>query len=275
MKNILLILFLAALCPACSKSRAYFSESGYYYQQNADYAAEAPRLRKYDEGIYIFSICVKDTLVEETKVQWFCDCENAENAGIVDQVGMAFLDEGRVILFKNPTPNRELDLRKPGKQVKLGLYTWHTTHTDDLMLSIRVRSPKTEDSDKDFSDLYFQVKGNDLNFEKMTYSKSDGTTVNMVSLAKRIPSPHSTNKSKTPRDNQFEIKRSEFAFTKMPFKFVPQPLKLLFDAQPVQNITLSPVQNAQFTRTTTYLDKNSAALQLIEISSDSLSIKTW
>lgn len=270
--GLLLGTFIALL--GCTE-RTYFGNAGLIYNSLSSQPGTTPKLKWASEGFYRFDICAHDTLFYNTNIQWFCDCTDPKSEGSVDSFAMAFVDEIRVVFFKRPKDQRQINLAKPGKETKIGIYSWEFKHFNggaraQPRLVVRVNSPKSNNKENDFSDLFFELRGEDLELVEMKYFDDDSSITDMTRRKKR--SKGSGPLVENPKEGMRTIRpREVFALSEMVYQFVPQPIVLKYHEKDVQKIEYRSVQNQGFVRNT--LMKNGDQLRENSVSPDS--IKTW
>jgi len=266
-------LFFALICMlGCKNERSFFSNAGMIYR---NLNAEAPKLEPASKGFYRFDICAHDTVYHNINALWFCDCTDLKSEGSVDSFAMAFVDEIRVVFFKRPKAGREINLSKPGKETKIGVYFWDYIKNDgsrrkNPLLVVRINSPRSENIENDFSDLFFEQRGTDLELVEMTYFDDDSSLTDMTRRKKKnggggplVPEPKEGMKTIRPRE--------VFALPGMIYHFVPDPIVLNMEGKPVDKIEYAPDSYQGFVRTTTL--KNGDKRR--ELSGVKDSIATW
>jgi len=277
MKN-LLVFFL--LCTAlyfvgCSSERSFFGISGVIYNSLNQSVRPLPKIKLASEGIYRFDICAHDTLFYNTNVQWFCDCLDPKSEGSVDSFAMAFVDEIRVVFFKRPKSDREINLGNPGKETKVGVYYWGFQDVEGGQLSnpvlvVRIKSPKSSNKENDYTDLFFETRGEDLELVEMTYFDKDNSLVNLSRNVKK-------NKKTGPmaassKEGMRTIRPKDvFALSEMLYCYAPVPITLKLKGEKVEKIEYAADGSNEFVRTTTL--KN--ADKVLERSVQQKSITTW
>lgn len=267
--------FCAALaCAGCSE-HSTFGNAGAIYHRLDNQAQRLPALKPASEGMYRFDICTYDTLFFNTNVQWFCDCTDPKSQGSVDSFAMAVVDEIRVVFFKRPKDQREINLNDPGKESKIGVYYWEYKHRNGLvrakpLLVVKINSPKSKNKENDFSELFFEWKDTNLVLVAMTYFDDDSSLNDLT--------PRSKSNKKTdlfgsdPKEGLKTIRPKEvFAISEMVYRFVPQTVVLKLHDKPVEKIGYATDNNRGFTRTTTLKNGD----QVVEMSANPKSIATW
>lgn len=273
MKNQLLFaLFASAFLTLGCSERSYFGEAGMLYHRSKAKPVP-PELKRWTEGIYRFDICAHDTLIYSTNVQWYCDCTDPESDGSVDSFAMAFVDEIRVVFFKRPKPGREIALTDPGKEAKVGVYYWEFENPNGSirarpLLIVRINSIKSKNKENDFSDLFFEKRGENLELIQLTYFDDDSSLTDLTRRRKK--------KNKgidiSPKGGLKTIRPKEaFAVSKMIYQFVPEPIILKLDGKTVTQIQYVNKGADQFIRTTSL-----AKVGPVEEHSDlAKTIKSW
>ncbi len=270
----LLVLYCIAIGLAGCSERTYFSNAGQIYNRIKDQPGIPPELKLSSEGFYRFDICAHDTIFQNTNVQWFCDCTDPKSEGSVDSFAMAFVDEIRVVFFKRPKGQRVLNLEKLKKEIKIGVYSWDFQNFNGTQLHptlvVRVNSPKSSNKENDFSDLFFEMKGQNLELVEMKYFDDDSSITDMTRRKKKDKGfgPFTEN----PKEGMRTIRPAEvFAISDMLYQFVPQPIVLRFSDGAVQKIEYVSDNHRGFVRSTTLEN----GTQVLEQSNNPKSIKSW
>ena len=273
--NMLLLLYCLAIALAGCGKPTFFSDAGRIYSSIKDLPDTTPELKLSSTGFYRFDICAHDTLFQNTNIMWFCDCTDYKSEGSVDSFAMAFVDEIRVVFFKRPKGQREINLTKLGKEIKIGVYSWDFQNFDGSnrtqpLLVVRINSPKSSNKEKDFSDLYFEVKGQNLALVEMTYFDDDSSITDMTRRKKK--GKGSGPLMENLKEGMRTIRPAEvFALTGMLYQFVPQPIILQFSGKPIEKIEYTSNNHQGFIRNTTL--KGGVLVQ--EQSDNPTSIKSW
>jgi hypothetical protein len=278
MKRIVQAMLLLSLLYSCKKHNSFFRETPSAYRDNTNHinTTTLNSIKKYDEGYYTFDICLKDTLMYDERIQWFCDCDDPESLDTIESLCILFVDDARAYYFKNPASSKHsLDLdKKRHKLAKLGVYTIKPTHHDGTEIFLRVRDKKVQNSMIEFSDLFLQVtdEGN-LVLRRMLYHDLDNSIARLVRSNKKHKSANAIDGVSIDLDNLREIKPEDvFSIAKIEYKFHAQPFTLYFDGKPVEKIEYNCNGNgADCQRMTTLQSKTI----LTEMLLDSLTIKTW
>lgn len=266
------LIFTLICLTSCKNERSFFSNSGKIYR---NLSANAPALEPASAGYYRFDICAHDTVYHNINALWFCDCTDPKSEGSVDSFAMAFVDEIRVVFFKRPKPGREINLAKPGKETKIGVYFWDFVKNDGSpratpLLVVRINSPRSENIENDFSDLFFEKRGKDLELVEMTYFDDDSSLTDMTRRKKKNGGGGPL--AADPKEGMKTIRPGEvFAIPKMVYRFVPGPILLSIAGKPVEKIEYAPDPYQGFVRTTTL--KNGDKRR--ELSAVKDSISTW
>ena len=277
MKNLLLLTlsFAAFLLAGCRSDRSIFSNSGLIFSNLKGKNNSDPQIRMSSEGIYRFDICAHDTLFHDTNIQWFCDCGDPKSEGSVDSFAMAFIDEIRVIFFKRPNPKREINLKDPGKETKIGVYYWEFQYFDGSarrypQLVVRIKSPRSDKTKDEYSDLFFEKRGVDLELVEMTYFDRNNSLNDMARRVKRNKKTGPL--AESPKEGRRTIRpRDVFALSEMLYCYVSEPITLKIESDTIAKIEYAANGDGEFVRTTKL--KKGGLLQ--EWSSNQKSICTW
>jgi len=277
MKNlpVFLLLCTALYLVGCKSERSFFGISGVIYGSLNQPIKPSPKLKLASEGIYRFDICAQDSLFYNTNVQWFCDCSDPKSEGSVDSFAMAFVDEIRVVFFKRPKSDREINLGNPGKETKVGVYYWDFQNADGEhqsrpMLVIRIKSPKSSNKQNDYTDLFFVTRGEDLELVEMTYFDKDNSLIN---LSRNVKKNKKTGPlAESSKEGLRTIRPKDvFALSEMLYCYVPEPIVLKLKGEKVETIKYVAEGTQEFVRTTTL--KKGEPVQ--EFSNKQKSISTW
>ncbi len=151
----------------------FFQDTADYYKRTVANNGHSA-IKKADEGVYHFKVCMKDTTFSEEKIRWFCDCAEPD-AKVKEVISMVFVDDARVVYYKNFDLNsREIKLDKTHRNYfKIGIYTFERPPSDasNTELKVTLHYPSSKDSAEFPIHLYFDVTGDHLSLQKMDYVK--------------------------------------------------------------------------------------------------------
>lgn len=186
---------------------------------------------------------------------------------------MAFVDEIRVVFFKKPKIEREINLGNPGKETRIGVYYWDFQNANGRLLSsprlaVRINAPRSKNEENEYTDLFFESRENGLVLVETSYVDRNNSLTDLTRRKKRkkhILEEH-------PKEGKRTIHpRDVFALSEMLYRFVPEPVVLKLDGKKVEKIEYAAEGGQDFVRTTTLKNGD----KVLEQSNNQKSISTW
>jgi len=275
MKNfsVLLLLCSALYMLGCRGERSFFSNAGLIYTSLNKHTTPPPELKLSSEGIYRFDICAHDSVFYNTNILWFCDCTDPKSEGSVDSFAMAFVDEIRVVFFKKPKLDREINLGKLGKETRVGVYYWDfQTAIGGLrsspLLVVRINAPRSKNKENEYTDLFFETRSSGLALVEVSYFDKDNSLTDLTRRKKK--KNHMLEED--PKEGKRTIRpREVFALSEMLYRFVPEPVVLKLDGKKIEKIEYAAGGGQSFVRTTILKSGD----KVLEQSNNQKSISTW